>query len=175
MHLTQATAAHFAMSKISRIHAREMLDSRGKPTVEAEVHLAGGVVARASVPSGASTGAAEACELRDAESPRYDGLGVRQAVENVRQTLGPALAGMDAQDQAAIDQRLIDLDGTPQKSRLGANAILSVSLAAARAAAAANSTPLYRYLAAMSGAAPRLPLPMVNMISGGKHAGGNLD
>jgi enolase len=163
------------MSKISRIHAREILDSRGKPTVEAEVHLAGGGVGRASVPSGASTGVAEACELRDADSSRYDGLGVQQAVQNVRQKLAPALMGMDAADQAAIDQRMIDLDGTPQKSQQGANAILSVSLAAARAVATASGTPLYRYLAAVSGVAPRLPRPMVNMISGGKHAGGNLD
>jgi enolase 1/2/3 len=172
---------------ITRIHAREILDSRGRPTVEAEVHLEGGVFGRASVPSGASTGAAEAHELRDGDEARYDGLGVRQAAAHVTTIVGPALAGHDAADQSGLDQRLIDLDGTPTKSRLGANAILAVSLAAARAAATAKDLPLYRHIANLvtshhsplstrhPPARPRLPLPMVNMISGGKHAGGNLD
>ncbi len=164
------------MSTISKARAREVLDSRGKPTVEAEVYLRNGVAGRASVPSGASTGAAEACELRDADSPWYDGLGVRRAVENVRRIIAPAIVGLDPADQAALDTRLIELDGTPQKSKLGANAILPVSLAAARAAALAAGVPLYRHLAGlMGGAVPQMPLPMVNMISGGKHAGGNLD
>ena len=162
--------------KIAKLHAREVLDSRGKPTVEAEVELEGGVVGRASVPSGASTGAAEACELRDGESSRYDGLGVQRAVQNVIEAIGPALVGFDVSQQAALDQRLIEMDGTPNKSRLGANAILAVSLAAARAACAVNNRPLYRYLSELcSGTSPRMPRPMVNMISGGKHAGGNLD
>jgi enolase len=165
------------MAKIVKIHAREVLDSRGKPTVEAEVHCEGGVIGTASVPSGASTGAAEACELRDGDSGRYDGLGVQKAVENLTSLVGPALVGYDAVDQSAIDARMIELDGTPHKSRLGANAILAVSLAAARAAAMANRVPLYRHVCALIGKdiAPRMPLPMVNMISGGKHAGGNLD
>jgi len=162
--------------KITRVHAREILDSRGKPTVEAEVHLVGGVVGRASVPSGASTGAAEACELRDSESAWYDGLSVRCAVENVRSIIGPALKGLSATNQDGIDRRMIELDGTPQKSKLGANAMLAVSLATARAAALAAGVRLFGYLTELSGAArPRMPLPMVNMISGGKHAGGNLD
>jgi enolase 1/2/3 len=161
--------------KIIWLHAREILDSRGKPTVEAEVHLDTGVVGRASVPSGASTGAAEAFELRDGELNRYDGGGVQRAVRNVTQAIAPAIADMDPMDQAGIDQRMIDLDGTPNKSRLGANAILAVSLAVARAAAAARQIALYRHLADMSDCEPRMPLPMVNMISGGKHAGGNLD
>jgi enolase len=163
------------MSRIVRIHAREVLDSRGKPTVEAEVHLGTGIVGRANVPSGASTGAAEACELRDGDAARYDGLGLRQAVQNILTVIGPALAGFDPADQQAVDQRMIGLDGTPAKSRLGANAILAVSLAAARAAAEDRRIPLYRHIADRLGAVPRLPLPMTNMISGGKHAGGNLD
>ncbi|MDX1946323.1 MAG: phosphopyruvate hydratase [Pirellulaceae bacterium] len=165
------------MLTIAHLHAREILDSRGKPTVEAEVHLAEGVVGRASVPSGASTGAAEACELRDGDPARYDGLGVRLAVENVNHLIGPALVGCDAADQVAIDGALIALDGTPHKMRLGANAILAVSLACCRAAALAAGEPLYRRLHRLSAAptSPQLPLPMVNMISGGKHAGGNLD
>ena len=165
------------MPKIAKVHAREILDSRGKPTVEAEVHLEGGIVSRASVPSGASTGAAEAFELRDPDSYWYGGQGVRRAVQNVVSVLGPAVAGCDPAEQQTIDQRMIELDGTPGKSRLGANAILAVSLAAARAAAAARGLPLYRHLADLSalGTQPRMPLPMVNMISGGLHAGGNLD
>jgi enolase len=163
------------MSRILKVHAREILDSRGRPTVEAEVHLEGGIVGRASVPSGASTGVAEASELRDGDAAWYDGWGVRRAVENVVQTIGPALAGMDALNQAAVDQRLIELDGTANKSRLGANAVLASSLAVARGGAAARSMPLYRYLADLARCTPRLPRPMTNMISGGKHAGGNLD
>jgi enolase 1/2/3 len=163
------------MAKITRVHAREILDSRGRPTVEADVHLDTGLVARVSVPSGASTGAAEACELRDGDPERYDGLGVRRAVQNVIETIGPALAGSDPADQQSLDQRLIDLDATPNKSRLGANALLAVSLAASRAAAEIKRVPLYRHLADLCGSTPRMPLPMTNMISGGKHAGGNLD
>ena len=163
------------MPHIASIRAREILDSRGKPTVEAEVLLDNGVGVRASVPSGASTGAAEACELRDGNGQRYDGMGVLKAVVNVIQEIGPAVAGMNPADQAAIDERLIELDGTPQKTRLGANAILAVSLAVCRAAAEVKQVPLYRHVAALAGQEPRMPLPMTNMISGGKHAGGNLD
>ncbi len=163
------------MSKIVRIHAREILDSRGKPTVEAEVHLAGGTVGRASVPSGASTGAAEACELRDSDLPWYEGLGVQQAVQNVVGEIGTTLVGFDPAEQQRLDERLVELDGTAAKSRLGANAVLAVSLAAARAAAAARQVPLYRHLAELAGTTPQMPLPMTNMISGGKHAGGNID
>jgi enolase len=165
------------MSAILRIHAREILDSRGKPTVEAEVHLEGGTVGRASVPSGASTGAAEACELRDGDTKWYDGLGVRQAVDNVNQVIAPALAGMDVALQHEIDQRLIELDGTANKSRLGANALLAVSMACLRAAVAMNQEPLYQRISDIVwlDAQYRLPRPMTNMISGGKHAGGNLD
>ncbi len=163
------------MPKVVKLHAREILDSRGKPTVEAEVHLDGGIVGRASVPSGASTGTAEACELRDGDMARYDGAGVRRAVTNILEQIGPAIAGCDPADQEAIDQRMIDLDGTPTKSRLGANAILAVSLATARAAAEAQRVPLFRHIAKLCGGEPGLPRPMTNMISGGKHAGGNLD
>lgn len=173
------------MPKIVRVHAREVLDSRGKPTVEAEVHLGGGIVGRASVPSGASTGAAEACELRDRDHDWYDRQGVQQAVRNVILILGPKLVNREFDDQEALDERLLDLDGTPNKERLGANAILAVSIAWARAAAAAANKPLYyefwshywlrRGVLGGPSFRPRMPLPMVNMISGGKHAGGNLD
>jgi enolase len=163
------------MTKISKVHAREILDSRGRPTVEAEVLLSSGIFGRASVPSGASTGAAEACEQRDGDTSRYDGLGVRRAVKNVIKEIGPTIAGLEPADQTAIDERLIELDATPNKSRLGANAILAVSLATARAAAEIKRVPLYLHLAELSGAIARLPRPMTNMISGGKHAGGNLD
>jgi enolase len=173
------------MPKIVRVHAREVLDSRGKPTVEAEVHLEGGIVGRASVPSGASTGAAEACELRDKDHDWYDRQGVQQAVRNVILILGPKLANREFNDQEALDECLINLDGTPNKERLGANAVLAVSIAWARAAAAAANKPLYHELwwhyllrrGVLGGPEfrPRMPLPMVNMISGGKHAGGNLD
>jgi enolase len=158
---------------ISRVHAREVLDSRGNPTVEVEVHCQGGVSGRAIVPSGASTGRHEAVELRDGDPARYGGKGVRKAVANVRDEIGPRLAGMDAASQEEIDRTLLALDGTPDKSRLGANAVLGVSLACARAAAAARGVPLWRYLDRDGSA--RMPLPMVNLISGGLHAGGNLD
>jgi enolase len=158
---------------IAHIHAREILDSRGRPTVEVEVRLADGSFGRASVPSGASTGRHEALELRDGEPGRYHGRGVRRAVQHVAGPIAQQLAGQDALDQAAIDAQLIALDGTADKSRLGANALLGVSLAVARAAASAAGLPLWRYL---GGAAARvLPLPMINIISGGLHARRNLD
>jgi enolase len=159
-------------SRVDRIHAREVLDSRGRPTVEAEVFAASGHVGRAIVPSGASTGRYEAVELRDG-GDRYGGLGVRKAVANVCDVLAPALVGMDVADQPGIDRTMIALDGTPDKSRLGANAILAVSLACAHAAAAGRGLPLWRYLDSDNRSS--MPLPMVNLISGGLHAGGNLD
>src|SRR5881275_664621 len=149
------------MSWIEEIHAREILDSRGNPTIEAEVTLVGGEVGRAAVPSGASTGEHEAVELRDGDRQRYGGKGVRRAVANVNDVLAPALGGLDAADQAALDARLIGLDGTENKSRLGANALLAVSLAAARAAAAAAGRPLYRALGGE--AATLLPVPLMNV------------
>jgi enolase len=158
---------------IIRVHGREVLDSRGRPTVEAEVHCQGGAWGRAIVPSGASTGRHEAVELRDGEPSRYGGLGVRQAVRNILYVLGPRVCGMDVTDQEWIDRTLCAADGTPNKSRLGANAILGVSLACAHAAAAARGLPLWRQLNPAGDAI--LPLPMVNLISGGLHAGGNLD
>jgi enolase len=157
---------------LSHIHAREVLDSRGRPTVEVEV-TAGNVRGRAIVPSGASTGRHEAVELRDGDPARYGGLGVRKAVRHVREVIAPALLGRAVTDQEGIDRRMIELDGTPNKGRLGANAILGVSLACAHAAAAGQGVPLWRYLDADGRAV--LPLPMVNLISGGLHAGGNLD
>jgi enolase len=163
---------------IEKIHAREVLDSRGNPTVEVEVHLQGGGRGRAIVPSGASTGRHEAHELRDGEMPRYHGKGVRRAVANVNDIIVPRLHGMAAAEQTKIDRLLCELDGTPDKSRLGANAILGVSLACAHAGAAAQNLPLWRHLLAIEGreiSAASLPLPMVNLISGGLHAGGNLD
>lgn len=194
--------------RIQTVHAREVLDSRGKPTVEVEMTCAGGRTASAIVPSGASTGQFEACELRDGDPRRFAGQGVRNAVRNVVEVLAPALIGLDAADQRALDERLCELDGTPNKSRLGANALLGVSLAAAHAAAAARNLSLVEHLhelwqAVSSGSSSRtggsagerpvgnpgspdrlprelgnrllLPLPMVNMISGGLHAGRNLD
>ncbi len=212
------------MDRISHILAREVLDSRGNPTVEVEVHCDGGACGRAIVPSGASTGTAEALELRDSDPMRYDGRGVLRAVENVDRVIGPAIVGCDALDQHRIDSVLVELDGTPRKTNLGANALLGVSLATAHAAAAAACVPLYRHIeqlwreamrrhqqidqiltkqktepaASAAGVAPpmmptpfmlqklrglthtaqqawRMPLPMINMISGGLHAGGNLD
>jgi enolase len=160
-------------STIARIHAREVLDSRGHPTVEVEVHCAGGALGRAIAPSGASTGRHEAVELRDGGASRHGGKGVRRAVANVRDVLAPRLCGMDAAEQSRIDRLLCDIDGTANKSRLGANAILGVSLACAHAAAASRRQPLWRYLDTEGVA--RMPLPMVNLISGGLHAGGNLD
>jgi enolase len=158
---------------ITRVHARQVLDSRGNPTVEAEVFCAGGRWGRAIVPSGASTGKHEAVELRDGDARHYGGKGVRRAVQNVQGVIGPALLGMPASAQEEIDRRLIALDGTPEKSRLGANALLGVSLACAHAAAAARGVPLWQYLDRAGRAA--MPLPMVNLISGGLHAGGNLE
>jgi len=156
------------MTSIELVDAHEILDTRGNPTLEAVVVLDTGAAGRAAVPSGASTGAHEAVELRDGEKERYGGMGVRQAVVNVLETIGPALLDEDASDQAAIDQLLIDLDGTPNKSRLGANAILGVSLACAHAVAAAYGLPLYRYLGGVR--ATTLPVPMFNILNGGKHA-----
>jgi enolase len=158
---------------IDQIRAREVFDSRGHPTVEVEVHCEGGARGRAIVPSGASTGRHEAVELRDGDPARFGGKGVRRAVANVSNEIAPHLIGMSAADQLHIDGKLCALDGTANKSRLGTNAILGVSLACAHAAAAARGLPLWRYLAADG--EPRLPLPMVNLISGGLHAGGNLD
>ncbi len=169
------------MTAITHITAREVLDSRGNPTVEAEVRTQGGAWGRAIAPSGASTGTAEAHELRDGDPARYDGRGVQQAVAHVSREISAALVNADVRDQRAIDSRLIALDGTPQKSRLGANALLAVSLAVAHAAAASRQLPLFRHLAELAREhdpgtpAPRMPLPMVNMISGGLHGGGNLD
>ncbi len=158
---------------IDHIHAREVLDSRGRPTVEVEVGVSGGWLGVASVPSGASTGRHEALELRDGDPKRHAGLGVRRAVDNVNTVIAPKLIGQSVLEQAAIDAHLIALDGTPDKSRLGANALLGVSLAVARAASAALRLPLWRYL---GGAAARvMPLPMINIISGGLHAARNLD
>ncbi len=157
---------------IETIRAREVLDSRGNPTVEAEVLLAGGAFGRAAVPSGASTGALEAVELRDG-GDRYGGKGVTRAVEHITTAIAPALAGVDATAQEAIDQAMVDLDGTPNKARLGANAILAVSLAAARAAAAAVGLPLYRYLGGPS--ARLLPVPCLNVLNGGAHAANSVD
>ncbi len=161
--------------RIERVHAREILDSRGRPTVEADVVLADGTVGRASVPSGASTGTHEAVELRDGDLGRYAGRGVRRAVANVVEVIGPAVRGVAADQQDSLDRRLIELDGTPTKARLGANAALAVSLAACRAAAASRGVPLYRHIADLAGTEPSVPLPMVNLISGGLHAGRQLD
>ena len=161
------------MTAIVDIHAREILDSRGNPTVEVEVTLAGGAQGRAAVPSGASTGTHEAVELRDGDTARYGGKGVLKAVEAVNGELFDALSGFDATDQEAIDRTMIGLDGTPDKGRLGANAILGVSLAAAKAAAAAKGLPLYRYIGGTS--ARDLPVPMMNVINGGAHANNRLD
>jgi enolase len=159
--------------RIDRVSGREVLDSRGRPTIEAEVVLRGGVVARAKVPSGKSTGRHEAVERRDGDPGRYGGAGVRGVAAAIATEISPAVAGLQAGDQAGVDRALIDLDGTADKSRLGANAILSVSLAAARAAACARGIELWRHLAAAQD--PLLPMPMVNMISGGLHAGRGLD
>jgi enolase len=160
------------MTRISEIRAREVLDSRGNPTVEAEVLLAGGGFGRAAVPSGASTGALEANELRDG-GDRYGGKGVQRAVGHVVDTIAPALAGRDATRQEQIDRIMLDLDGTPNKERLGANAILAVSLAVARAAASAVGVPLYRYLGGT--AARTLPVPCLNVLNGGAHAANSVD
>ena len=158
---------------IESIQAREILDSRGRPTIEAEVYLANGVVGLAQVPSGASTGSFEAHELRDDDKSRYGGKGVLKAVANVEHKIAPALANLDAIDQALVDQTMIDLDGSPNKSNLGANAILGVSLATAKAAAETLGLPLYRYLGGTL--ANVLPVPLMNVINGGSHADNNVD
>ncbi|OJW21501.1 MAG: phosphopyruvate hydratase [Planctomycetales bacterium 71-10] len=174
------------MATLRALKARQVLDSRGRPTVEVDAIADGGAVGRAIVPSGASTGRHEALELRDGDPGRYAGLGVGKAVENVRAAIAPAIAGMDLDDQAAIDAALLALDGTPNKSKLGANALLGVSMAVAHAAAAARGEELFVHVnrlwkgraAGLDPAVPReptMPLPMVNMISGGLHAGRNLD
>jgi enolase len=161
------------MSIIAQVHAREILDSRGNPTVEAEVALESSAMGRAAVPSGASTGENEAVELRDGDKFRYLGKGVRLAVENINKTIANAIVGKDAFDQAEIDQTMIDLDDTPNKSKLGANAILAVSLATARAAAAELEIPLYRHIGGTN--ARTLPVPLMNIINGGAHADNNVD
>jgi enolase len=158
---------------IEAVGAREILDSRGNPTVEVEVALDDGTLARAAVPSGASTGAYEAVELRDGDSGRYAGKGVQKAVEAVLETIGPELIGIEATEQRIIDQELLDLDGTPEKSRLGANATLGVSLAVARAAAESCGLPLFRYVGGPN--AHVLPVPMLNILNGGAHADTNVD
>jgi len=159
--------------KIEKVIGREILDSRGNPTVEADVILADGSMGRAAVPSGASTGAFEAVELRDGDKNRYLGKGVKKAVDNITNVIAPALQGMDAQNQAEIDAVLINLDGTPNKGKLGANAILGVSMAVAKAVAASLGMPLYRYLGGVN--AKTLPVPMMNIINGGKHADSSLN
>ena len=161
------------MSKIIKIFAREILDSRGNPTMEVDVSLAGGGFGRAAVPSGASTGAFEAIELRDNDSKRYLGKGVLRAVSNVNELIAPVLREMDALEQAAIDRMLLELDGTPNKGKLGANAILGVSMAVANAAAVSLGLPLYRYLGGAN--ARLLPVPMLNILNGGQHADNNVD
>jgi enolase len=161
------------MSAITGVYAREILDSRGFPTVEVEIQLESGAWGRAAVPSGASTGKREAVELRDGDAQRYRGKGVQQAVRNVEETIAPEIDGMEASEQAAIDQALLELDGTPNKSALGANAILAVSLAVARAAADDAGLPLYAYLGGVGGRL--LPVPMMNVINGGAHADNGID
>jgi enolase len=161
------------MTLIEEVTALEVLDSRGNPTVEVTVRLNGGAVGTALVPSGASTGVHEAVELRDGDPARYGGKGVRRAVANVVTAIAPAVVGLDALDQRALDSALIELDGTPNKARLGANAILGVSLASARAAATASALPLYRYLGGV--AAEVLPVPLLNVLNGGAHAQSNVD
>ncbi|UCE33078.1 MAG: phosphopyruvate hydratase [Deltaproteobacteria bacterium] len=161
------------MEKIEIVYAREILDSRGNPTVEVEVGLSDGGWGQAAVPSGASTGQFEALELRDGDAKRYLGKGVLKAVDNVNRTIAPAIIGMDPFDQNLIDTSIIELDGTPNKESLGANAVLGVSLAVARAAADSLGMPLYRYIGGTN--ACRLPMPMMNIVNGGKHAMNNLD
>lgn len=161
------------LTAIDDVIAREVLDSRGNPTVEVDVYLKGGAFGRAAVPSGASTGAHEAVELRDGDKSRYLGKGVLQAVENVNEKIAPELVEMDAREQVAIDQLLLELDGTENKGNLGANAILGVSLAVAKASAIALGLPLYRYIGGAN--AKQLPVPMMNIINGGKHADNSVD
>ncbi len=161
------------MTEIVLIKARQILDSRGNPTLEVDVHLEGGWAGRAAVPSGASTGEYEAVELRDGDKSKYSGKGVLQAIKNVNEIIAPELIGYDCLNQAEIDMKMIEMDGTDNKSKLGANAILGVSLAVARAAAAALDIPLYRYIGGTN--ARRLPVPMSNIINGGSHADNNVD
>ena len=160
-------------TSISRIHAREILDSRGNPTIEVDVRLEGGALGRAAVPSGASTGEHEAWELRDGDTRRFGGKGVRKAAANVNKKIAPTLKGWDAREQAKIDNKLIELDGTPNKKNLGANALLGVSLAVAHAAAAAENLPLFRYLGGTE--ARVLPVPMMNILNGGAHSDAPID
>ena len=159
--------------QIVEIHAREILDSRGNPTIEVEVRTVSGAFGRAAVPSGASTGEHEALELRDGDKSRYSGKGVEKAVENVNNIIAPAIVGMSVTDQVGIDKTMIALDGTPTKSKLGANAILGVSLAVARAAADYFGLPLYRYIGGVN--AKTLPVPMMNIINGGAHSDAPID
>ncbi len=159
--------------EIVKVVGREILDSRGNPTVEADVHLADGSMGRAAVPSGASTGEHEAVELRDADPKRYLGKGTRKAVANIVKKIGPVVMGMESEDQSGIDHKMIDLDGTPNKAKLGANAILAVSMAAARASAHSQMTPLYRYLGGVG--ANLLPVPLMNILNGGAHADNSVD
>ncbi|MDE2290714.1 MAG: phosphopyruvate hydratase, partial [Elusimicrobia bacterium] len=164
--------------KIKSVSAREILDSRGLPTLEAEVTLSDGTTGRAAVPSGASTGVHEAVELRDGDAARFGGKGVLKAVSNAVKTLGPAVKGLDASDQTKVDARLIAADGTPNKGRLGANAVLGVSMAASRAAAEASGKPLYEHLRSAFGVKDKewlLPAPMFNVVNGGKHADSGID
>src|SRR6059036_1874774 len=162
-----------AHTSISKINAREILDSRGNPTIEVEVRLDGGALGRAAVPSGASTGEHEAWELRDGDRSRFGGKGVKKAVANVNNRIAPVLKGWDAREQARIDNKLIELDGTPNKKNLGANALLAVSLAVAHAAAAAENLPLFRYLGGNK--ARVLPVPMMNILNGGAHSDAPID
>ena len=163
------------MTSIAKIHARQILDSRGNPTLEAEVTLADGAFGRAAVPSGASTGTKEAVELRDGDKTRYLGKGVKDAVANVNGAIADALVGLDAADQGGLDRRLVDLDGTENKGRLGANALLGVSMAAAHAVAASRRQPLWQYLSTLTESDVALPVPMMNIINGGAHADNNVD
>src|ERR1700758_3434130 len=162
-----------ARTSISQIHAREILDSRGNPTIEVDVRLEGDALGRAAVPSGASTGEHEAWELRDGDKSRFGGKGVKKAVANVNNKIAPVLKGWDAHNQAKIDKKLIELDGTPNKKNLGANALLGVSLAVAHAAAAAENLPLFRYLGGSE--ARVLPVPMMNILNGGAHSDAPID
>src|ERR1700754_3070696 len=165
--------ARARVATIEAIVAREILDSRGNPTVEVEIGLDDGTIARAAVPSGASTGAFEALELRDGDKDRYLGKGVQKAVDNIEEKIFPELVGYDVTDQRAIDQKMLDVDGTPDKSELGANAILGVSLAVAKAAALSAELPLFRYVGGPNAAV--LPVPMMNILNGGAHADSNVD
>src|ERR1700756_2224916 len=161
------------MSRIKDVCGREIIDSRGNPTVECDVLLESGVTGRAAVPSGASTGSREAIELRDGDKGRYGGKGVLRAVEHINTEMSESVLGLDSSEQAFLDKTLIDLDGTENKSRLGANAMLAVSMAVARAAAEESGLPLYRYFGGTNGT--RLPVPMMNVVNGGAHANNNLD